>query len=203
VTDQRTRPARLEDADAVAALIILTPGGLLELLGDRKGALRVARAAFTAEGTGFAYHRALLAEVDGSVAGQIIRFSGEEWATMRTRTGLVMVRAAGLRFGLRLIRQGRLEERVMPHIPQDSLYVISLAVASQCRNQGIGSALLSRVVEEAIEARLRSVALDVAGHNDGGIRFYEREGFVTVAERRAPSRRGLPSFASRRMELAL
>jgi ribosomal protein S18 acetylase RimI-like enzyme len=203
VTDIHIRPARLDDADAVAALIILTPGGLLELLGDRKGALRVARAAFTAEGTGFAYHRALLAVVDGSVAGQIIRFSGEQWVHMRTRTGLVMVRAAGLRFGLRLIRQGRLEERVMPHIPQDSLYVISLAVAPQSRNKGIGSVLLRRVVEEAVEAGLRSVALDVAADNDGGIRFYEREGFVTIAERRAPSRRGLPAFASKRMELAL
>lgn len=203
MTGIHIRQATPADAEAVAPLIILTPGGLLDLLGDRRAALRVARAAFTAKGTGFAHDRALLAEVDGSVAGQITRFSGAEWATMRTRTGLVMVRAAGLRYGWRLIRQGRIEERVMPHIPRDSLYVISLAVAPQCRSQGIGSALIRRVVEEAIGAGLRSVTLDVAASNDGGIRFYEREGFVTVAERQGPSRRGLPVFASRRMELAL
>lgn len=203
MTDVRIRSARPEDVEVAAALIILTPGGLLDLLGDRRAALRVARAAFSAEGTGFAHDRALLAEVDGSVAGQIIRFSGAEWAGMRTRTGLVMVRAAGPRFGLRLIRQGRVEERVMPHVPRDSLYVISLAVAAKSRNQGIGSVLLRRVVEEAIGAGLRSVALDVAADNDGAIRFYEREGFVTITERRGPSRRRLPAFASRRMELAL
>lgn len=203
MTGFHIRQATLADAEAVAPLIILTPGGLLDLLGDRRAALRVAKTVFTAKGTGFAHDRALVAEVDGSVAGQITRFSGAEWATMRTRTGLVMVRAAGVRHGWRLIRQGRIEERVMPHIPPDSLYVISLAVAPQSRSQGIGSALIRRVVEEAIGAGLRSVTLDVAANNDGGIRFYEREGFVTVAERHGPSRRGLPVFASRRMELAL
>ena len=35
------------------------------------------------------------------------------------------------------------------------------------------------------------------------LNFYEREGFVTIADRRAPARRGLPTFAYRRMELAL
>jgi ribosomal protein S18 acetylase RimI-like enzyme len=197
------RRATLDDIEAAASLIILTPGGLLDLLGERRPALRVARAAFASRGSGFGHEQALVAEVEGSVAGQIIRFSGAQWTKMRTRTGLVMVWAAGPRFGLRLMRQGRVEERVMPPISQDSLYVISLAVAPEHRGRGIGSALLRRVVEEALGSGLRSVALDVAASNDGAIRFYEREGFVTLAEGRAPPRRSLPSFASMRMELAL
>jgi ribosomal protein S18 acetylase RimI-like enzyme len=88
-------------------------------------------------------------------------------------------------------------------IAWDSLYVISLAVAPEHRGQGIGSALLRRVVEEALNARLRSVSLDVAARNDGAIRLYESEGFVTVAQERAPSRQGSPAIDSIRMELAV
>jgi hypothetical protein len=130
------RPAAESDVEGVAPLIISTPGGLLDLLRDRRVALRVARAAFRARRSGYGYERALVADVDGSVAGQIIRFSGEQWATLRTRTGLVMVRAAGPRRGLRLIRHGRTEERMMPPIAQDSLYVLSLGRGYRAEGTG-------------------------------------------------------------------
>ena len=48
----------------------------------------------------FGFDRTLVAEIDGSVVGQIIRFSGADWnRKAQTYTGLVVVRAAGWRFG--------------------------------------------------------------------------------------------------------
>jgi ribosomal protein S18 acetylase RimI-like enzyme len=202
--DVHIRSALTTDVDVAASLIMMTPGGLVDLVGDRGAGRRVAASVFTARGSGFGFDRALVAEVDGSVVGQVIRFAGADWdRKTQTRTGLVMVRAAGWRFAASVIREGRRHARVTPPVPADSLYVISLAVTPERRGQGIGSALLRRVVEEALESGLRSVSLDVAVRNDGAIRFYLREGFVTVAEGHAPPRRGSPDVDSIRMELAL
>jgi ribosomal protein S18 acetylase RimI-like enzyme len=202
--DVHIRSALTTDVDVAASLIMLTPGGLVDLVGDRGVGRRVAASVFTARGSGFGFDRTLVAEVDGTVVGQVIRFAGADWdRKTQTRTGLVMVRAAGWRFAVSVIREGRRHARVTPPVPADSLYVISLAVTPERRGQGIGSALLRRVVEEALESGLRSVSLDVAERNDGAIRFYVREGFVTVAEGHAPPRRGSPDVDSIRMELAL
>jgi ribosomal protein S18 acetylase RimI-like enzyme len=204
VTGILIRPARRDDAEASASLITMTPGGLPDLVGDHRVALRLARSAFKVAGSGFGYDRTLVAEVDGSIVGQVIRFSGADWdRRAQSRTGLALVRAAGVRFASRVIREGIRHGRVTAQIAWDSLYVISLAVVPDHRSQGIGSALLRRVVEEALQARLRSVSLDVALRNEGAIRFYEREGFVTTAGGHAPPRRGFPEVASLRMELAL
>jgi len=203
-SDIRLRPATPADVNVAASLIIMTPGGLPDLVGNPRVARRMAEAVFRASGSGFGFDRTLVAEIDGSVVGQIIRFSGADWTRKtQTYTGLVVVRAAGWLFGRHVIREGIRHAQVTPSVPSDSLYVISLAVAPEHRSQGIGSALLRRVVEEALEARLRSVSLDVALRNDRAIRFYQREGFVTIAEGRAPPRRGSPDVASFRMELAL
>jgi ribosomal protein S18 acetylase RimI-like enzyme len=204
VTDLLIRPATPADVDVAATLITMTPGGLTDLVGDRRVGRRVAEAAFRARGSGFGFDRTLVGEIGGSVVGQIIRFSGADWnRKTQTRTGLMMVLAAGWRFGASVIREGRRHARVTPPVPADSLYVISLAVMPERRGQGIGSALLRRAVEEAVQSGLRSVSLDVAGRNGDAIRFYQREGFVIIGEGHAPPRRGSPDVSSIRMELAL
>jgi len=55
-------------------------------------------------------------------------------------------------------------------------------------------------VEEARAAKLRAVALDVAFSNQDALRFYLREGFAALAERRHPTSRGLQAGGSIRME---
>jgi ribosomal protein S18 acetylase RimI-like enzyme len=204
VTQVHIRPATLADVDVAASLIVMTPGGLPDLVGNRRVARRLAAAVFTAAGSGFGFDRTLVAEADRSVAGQIIRFSGADWnKKTQTRTGLVLMRAAGWRFARRVIREGVRHAQVSPPIPTDSLYVISFAVVPEHRGKGIGSALLRRVVEDALAEGRRSVSLDVASRNEGAIRLYEREGFVTIAEGHARPRRGSPDVASIRMELTL
>jgi hypothetical protein len=92
----RIRPADPADADVAASLITMTPGGLPDLVEDGPAARRLARAAFRAKGTGFGFDRTLVAEVDGAVVGEIIRFAGSQWnRRSQARTGLVLLRAAG------------------------------------------------------------------------------------------------------------
>jgi len=184
-------------------LILETPGGLMDVVGDRPAAHRIATAAFTAEGSGFSFQRSLVAEDHGRVIGQLIRFPGADWAGLRARTGVVMLRAAGVRVGIRLLWRGPVEERLVPPLPPHGLYVMSLAIAPGWRGRGVGRALLEAAVGEAAEAGLRSVALDVAGGNEGAISFYERNGFARRSERTLPPMRGLPAMSSIRMTRAV
>ena len=174
------RGARPDDAGAAEALFLEPPGGLNAMITDLAARLRIARAAFSARGTGFSFERTLVADRDGQVLGLVARVPGAAWPQTRIRTGMVMLRAAGIRWGPSLVKLGRLEERDMRPVGDDVLYVVSLAVDPEWRSRGIGRALLSRVQEEAARVGLRAVALDVAAGNREAIRFYVREGFTKV-----------------------
>jgi ribosomal protein S18 acetylase RimI-like enzyme len=174
------RPARREDADRAAALILEPPGGLHDIFPDPAAALRVARAAFLAAGSAMGCDRALVAEDADGVVGFMARFPGSQWPRLRVLTGLSMVRATLPFDTVALLRRGRAQDRGMAPIASTSLYVMSLAVAPDRRSRGIGASLLHRAVDEARLLDLRSVALDVARENIRAIGFYRREGFVPV-----------------------
>jgi ribosomal protein S18 acetylase RimI-like enzyme len=193
------RPATPEDAPVAARLLLEPPGGLNAIF-PPEVALRVSRASFVAGGTSFGHERSLIAEIDERAVGLLARFPGNEWPRLRVRTGLVMLRAAGLRHGASLIRRGRMEDRLMPQIPSDVLFVMSLAVLPKHRGQGIGARLLAHASREASDRRLRAVALDVAPENEAAIRFYVREGFGEVARSEVPASARLPAIGFVRME---
>jgi ribosomal protein S18 acetylase RimI-like enzyme len=174
------RPARREDAERAAELILEPPGGLHDIFHDRARVFRVARAAFLAAGSAMGCDRALVAEDDGGVVGFMARFPGSQWPRLRVSTGLAMVRASLPFDTLALLRRGRAQDRGMAPVASTSLYVMSLAVAPERRSRGIGARLLHRALDEARLLGLRSVALDVARDNVRAIEFYRREEFVPV-----------------------
>jgi len=200
VTGVLVRPASRTDADQVTELITDTPGGLPDILGNREGALRIVRRVFLTPGSFFGFPHTLVAEDDGAVVGEMVRLSGSLWKRLRRRTGLGMLVGCGPGEAWRLAWRGSVAGRAMAPIPDDVLYVVSLAVAAARRGQGIGAALLARAVEEAGGAKHRAVALDVAFSNEDAIRFYLREGFAALSERGRPTARGLPAGGSIRME---
>ncbi len=201
--EARIRAATPEDADAVAPLLLEPPDGLRELVADEPAALRMARAAFLARGSAMSFERALVADDAGAVVGQIVRFPGALWPSLRVRAGLAMLRVAGPRAAVRLVWRGPVEDALVAPLAPDVLYVMSLAVAPERRGAGIGALLLRAALAEAAASRLRAVALDVAKDNAAALRFYAREGFAPLGERSTPARRGLPALASVRMERAV
>jgi GNAT superfamily N-acetyltransferase len=59
---------------------------------------------------------------------------------------------------------------------------LGIAVADSLQGQGIGTALLTRIVDWAREHSLPAIYLMVVQDNDRAIRLYERYGFVTYEE---------------------
>lgn len=70
--------------------------------------------------------------------------------------------------------------------------VFGLGVADACHGQGIGSALMDRVMEEARRRNLPRVLLTVVQDNEVAWRMYEKRGFVRYGE--FVGEDGLPYF---------
>jgi [ribosomal protein S18]-alanine N-acetyltransferase len=62
--------------------------------------------------------------------------------------------------------------------------ILNLAVAPHRRSQGVGSALLNKVIEWADTSNKERAFLEVRVSNSGAIRFYEAHGFQFSGSRR-------------------
>ncbi len=193
------RRASPDDVGAAASLI-LESGALRGVFRDRSVAARIARRTFLSGGSAFGHRRAIVAERDGLVVGYMARFPSSAWPVIRLRTGLTMLAGAGPWHATALITGGRRLERGTAVLPHDTLYVISLAVASGCRGGGIGARLLAMAVEDGRRLGLRAVALDTRPDNVAAIRFYRREGFEVVP---GPPLRARAEVLAVRLERAL
>ncbi|MCY3736947.1 MAG: GNAT family N-acetyltransferase [Gemmatimonadaceae bacterium] len=61
--------------------------------------------------------------------------------------------------------------------------IVRMSVASECRRQGIGRAILARLCQEARQSGHRRIVLETTATWDGVIRFYERFGFRVTHRR--------------------
>ena len=61
---------------------------------------------------------------------------------------------------------------------QSEAPTFGLSVADDCQGQGLGSALMDRAIECALERGIHSVTLTVVQDNDKARGMYERRGFV-------------------------
>ena len=66
----------------------------------------------------------------------------------------------------------------------DEAEVLNLAVRPAARRQGMGSALMSRLLEELRRNRVSRVFLEVRESNAGALAFYQRLGFQAVGKRK-------------------
>jgi ribosomal protein S18 acetylase RimI-like enzyme len=68
---------------------------------------------------------------------------------------------------------------LLAHKPtKDEFYIFMIAVSSEARGMGVGTALLQRAYALARVLRLRSATLHVVQENPDAKRLYNREGFV-------------------------
>lgn len=66
----------------------------------------------------------------------------------------------------------------------DEAELTTLAVHPDFRGRGIGSALLDRILDAAVDARIRTVFLEVRASNEVAISLYRTRGFRHVGVRR-------------------
>jgi [ribosomal protein S18]-alanine N-acetyltransferase len=75
-------------------------------------------------------------------------------------------------------------------VSADTADVQTLAVSPDRQRQGLGSALLAALVEEAQRRAVHEVLLEVRADNAPALRLYARHGFEQIARRRGYYRAG-------------
>ena len=66
----------------------------------------------------------------------------------------------------------------------DDMHVIDIVVRKDLRNQGIGSALLEKLIEIARQNKMESITLEVMHTNIPAIKLYEKFGFKNAGIRK-------------------
>lgn len=66
----------------------------------------------------------------------------------------------------------------------DEGYICNVAVAPDCRRQGIGDRLIAALVQKAHELELAFLTLEVRSSNAPAIALYEKHGFKAVGKRK-------------------
>ena len=116
----------------------------------------------------YSYRNALVAEVDGVLAGAIVGYDGARLKELREPL-LALVRE----------RQGR-ELDIEDETSAGEFYLDSLAVLPEFRSRGVGSVLLSAAAEKAFVAGYERVGLIVDFDNLRAEALYSSLGFERV-----------------------
>ena len=111
------------------------------------------------------YRTTLVAEYEGSLAGVMVLYSGEQ--------------AIELDLNLASWLQAKNGDHIdiPPEAHRDEYYIDTVSVDPDFRGQGIGTLLLKRAEEEALQAGFAKLALNVEEEKDAAIRLYERLGY--------------------------
>lgn len=165
------RPARAEDAAAIARLFLVSSDGLAAYIWGLLAAPgepleEVGRRRYARTGVAFSFENALVAEQDGAVIG--------------------MAHAYPIAAGPRDAPGEEPDPVLRPYAELEdpgSLYLAGLAVAEGARNRGLGTRLM-----DATEVRARALGLDRVSlicfaANEAALRFYRRRGYAETARR--------------------
>ena len=173
MADLRLRPARKDDAEALARLIDIAGEGFGMYLWSQAAkpgetALEIGKRRAQREEGGFSYRHATIAEVDRRVAGLLLGYRLPEPYVLGDISGL--------------------PEMVRPLVELEAeapgtWYVNALAAFPEYRGRGIGTRLLKEAELLAIEVGAPGLSLIVADQNEGAKRLYSRMGYRAVVRR--------------------
>ena len=165
------RPAAKEDVRIIAEAVAMAIGTASVVHYCGEDYMIALQEAALHEGTQYSYTGALVAEVDGQLAGALCGYDGALLEPLREGT-------------LEVIRKYNPAVRVLDDETQaGEFYLDSIGVLPQFRGLGIGAMLLSEMTRRAHEAGHQHVALIVDEDNPSAEKLYTRLGFRRAGTR--------------------
>ena len=165
------RPAAKEDVRIIAEAVAMAIGTASVVHYCGEDYMTALQEAALLEGTQYSYTGALVAEVDGQLAGALCGYDGALLEPLREGT-------------LEVIRKYNPDVRVVDDETEaGEFYIDSIGVLPHFRGLGIGAMLLGEMTRRAHEAGHQHVALIVDEDNPSAEKLYTRLGFRRVGIR--------------------
>jgi ribosomal protein S18 acetylase RimI-like enzyme len=176
----------------------VTEGFFRFMLGRR--VVEIVATAYTQPGHDLSYENITFAERDDVIIGVASAYTAEQH---RRASDEPLKRAAGSS-AFRMSVVGTLFApliRILDTIADGDFYLQAIAIDKQHRGQGLGSALIDAIEDQAIAAGSTRLSLDVSAGNKTALRLYEHRGMTVESE--WPKRLKIPGLRFLRMTKAL
>jgi ribosomal protein S18 acetylase RimI-like enzyme len=176
------RPFSVGDERAAVPLLYESSGGMYDrLAGNRTLAERTLTRALGRDETTASADVVWVAELDGAVAGAMAAMPYAEWTPRAHRFLRTTLRTVPPWRWPRALWLYRSSGRMAPEPSPSSLYIDSLATATEQRRRGVARALLAEAESLAHRQGLRALALDTWQDNRAARALYLGAGFEEVA----------------------
>lgn len=166
------RPATASDAKVIAQAVVMAIGddsSLREYCGENY--IEVVEEIVLSEGTQYCWLGALIAEVDGEVAGAVVGYDGGELQRLREGTFSIIRKRAGF------------TPSISDETEAGEYYLDSVAVLPHFRGLGVAHSLIEAFCERAHSEGHNRVGLIVDEENPQAQRLYTSLGFVRIGTR--------------------
>lgn len=205
--DVSIRPARPEDAEALAPLVYSSGPAAFDYVFSHKtrtNAVEFLARALRTPGGEFGYDIHWSAELNGEVVGAAAGFTGERPVAFMLSAIRRIIGTYGPPEGIGVMIRGLQVESVV-HPPKRNEYCVAhLGVRPDLRSRGIGERLIRHLLDRARGEGHALAMLDVSVENPRAQELYERLGFAVTAERRSKFENATARVPDhRRMELRL
>lgn len=169
------RKGKIEDARDFSHLILLSaPVFFPSLFGDN--VLEVMENLFRYPGNIFSFEHSYFVEMEKKIAGMVLGYTWKERDQEELNTGFLLFRYLGWDILTRVPYLLRVQS-ILGKLVAGDYYISNIAVYPEFRGCGLGTRLLEKMEEEAVERGCKMMVLDVEADNRGAIRLYQKLGY--------------------------
>ena len=169
------RKGKIEDARDFSHLILLSaPVFFPSLFGDNVS--EVMENLFRYPGNIFSFEHSYFVEMEKKIAGMVLGYTWKERDQEELNTGFLLFRYLGWDILTRVPYLLRVQS-ILGKLVAGDYYISNIAVYPEFRGCGLGTSLLKKMEEEAVERGCKMMVLDVEADNRGAIRLYQKLGY--------------------------
>lgn len=179
-TDRLTiRPAEERDVIWGADLMFSAGSGLFSYVfaSTPEKSLDILRQAFGEPSHAFSYEFAQIVEVDDRLAGIVLGYPADVKRHAEENIQGIMAKILPLHRVPRILVNLADLSRIKQEVKADTYFILSLCIAPEYRDRGLGTALLHDTELAAKESGCTGMALDIAYTNTDAQRFFDRQGY--------------------------
>ena len=173
------RPAIATDVEWGAPLLFAAGPALFSYVfaSPPEIAAGILQRAFAYPNHAFSYEYTQVVEVADQPAGLMIGYTGKVKRQVDDRIHRVMARILPLTKLPQILVNVADLTRIKQDVAFDAYYILSLSIAPDFRQRGLGTALLGEIEMQAQEEGCRSICLDVTYKNTAARALFERLGY--------------------------
>jgi len=169
------RKGKIEDARDFSHLILLSaPVFFPSLFGDNVS--EVMENLFRYPGNIFSFEHSYFVEMEKKIAGMVLGYTWKERDQEELNTGFLLFKYLGWDILTRVPYLLRVQS-ILGKLVAGDYYISNIAVYPEFRGCGLGTRLLEKMEEEAVERGCKMIVLDVEADNRGAIRLYQKLGY--------------------------